>query len=136
MNFKDPNLNRIVFVEDDPSVQTVVRRYLAKNYDVLAFNNCMEALSFLQGGDLPDIIVTDLSTPVLNGFDFLTQLKSSGFFNSIPVIILSGEESTDTRIKCLEAGADDYVVKPFNPRELQARINVILKRTGKIFTTE
>jgi DNA-binding response OmpR family regulator len=136
MNFKNTAQNKILFIEDDPSIQTVVRRYLSKNYDVIALSNCMMAMSFLQNGDLPDIVVTDLNTPELNGFEMLVQLKSSGFFNSIPVIILSGEEGTDTRIKCLEAGADDYIVKPFNPRELQARINVILKRTGTIINTE
>lgn len=96
----------------------------------------MEALSFMQQGSVPDIIITDLNTPELNGFDLLTQLKASNYFKAIPVIILSGEEGSETRIKCLEAGADDYIVKPFNPRELEVRINVILKRYGKSLITK
>lgn len=135
MNFSDSNLAKVIIVEDDAALQMVLSRYMEKKFEVRAFANGMEALSFLQEGNIPDIIVSDLNTPVLNGFELLTQLKTSGFFNAIPVLILSGEESTETRIKCLEAGADDYVVKPFNPRELEARMNVILKRSGRIFST-
>lgn len=89
-------------------------------------------MNALQTGTMPDIIITDYNTPQLNGLDFLKQLKSSGFFSSIPVIMLSGEEGSDIRVKCLSAGADDYIVKPFNPQELEIRINIVLKRTGKI----
>lgn len=130
-----PTLPKIVIIEDDPALQMVIKRFIESRFQVTAFNNGMDALSYLQEGNIPDIIVSDLNTPQLNGYDFIKQVKSSGFFNAIPVIILSGEESTESRIKCLEAGADDYIVKPFNPRELEARINVILKRSGKIFTT-
>jgi DNA-binding response OmpR family regulator len=70
----------------------------------------------------------------MGGLELIEQLKNSGFFKSIPLIVLSGEESTETRIKCLDAGADDYVVKPFNPMELEARLKAILRRTGKLQT--
>jgi len=126
---------KIIIIEDDPALQMVISRFIESRFDVSVFNNGMDALAYLQEGNIPDIIVSDLNTPQLNGYEFIKQVKSSGFFNAIPIMILSGEESTESRIKCLEAGADDYLVKPFNPRELEARINVILKRSGKIFTT-
>ncbi len=128
-------LPKIIIIEDDPALQMVISRFIENRFEVSVFNNGMDALAYLQEGNMPDIIVSDLNTPQLNGYEFIKQVKSSGFFKAIPIMILSGEESTESRIKCLEAGADDYLVKPFNPRELEARINVILKRSGKIFTT-
>ena len=65
-------------------------------------------------------------------FHLTRALKISDFFNAIPVIILSGEDSSEKRIKCLNGGADDFIVKPFNPGELEARIRVVLRRIGKL----
>ncbi len=129
------NLQKVIIIEDDFAIKTLLCAVLEYNFTVTAFDNGMDALSAMQKGNLPDIILTDLNTPELNGYELLVQLKASNFFNSIPIIILSGEEGSDTRIKCLEAGADDYIVKPFNPRELEVRINVILKRYGKKLIT-
>lgn len=118
-------------MEDDISMQTILRRFLGKFYHVHVCSNGLEAISYLQDGHIPDAIISDLNTPQMGGLELLVQLKASDFFNSIPVIILSADERSDTRIQCLEAGADDYVVKPFNPRELAARLSVVLRRVGK-----
>ena len=77
--------------------------------------------------------MTDLNTPKLGGLELIKQIKASDFFNSIPIMVVSGEESSEMIVKCLDAGADDFVVKPFNPKELEARIRVILRRTGNLF---
>ncbi len=98
----------------------------------MAFTNGMDAMSFLRKGALPDIIITDLNTPEMGGLELIQQLRTSGYFTAIPVLVLSGDENTEMRIKCLDSGADDYLVKPFNPRELEARLRAILRRTGKI----
>lgn len=132
MSAVDPVLPKVLVVEDDPTIQLIVRRSLEKRFSVSAYTNGIDALSFLQEGNLPDIIIADLNTPEMGGLELIEQLKASGYFSAIPVLVLSGEESTESRIKCLDSGADDYVVKPFNPRELEARINAILRRTGKI----
>jgi DNA-binding response OmpR family regulator len=58
-------------------------------------------------------------------------MQSSDFFKSIPVVIVSGEDSSEIRVKCLNTGADDFIVKPFNPAELEARVRAILRRIGK-----
>jgi len=125
-------LPAIVVIEDDPYMQGVLRHCLRDHFKPILFNNGLDALSHLQAGHIPDIIISDLNTPLLNGVKFLEQVKNSGFFNTIPVVILSGEDNTDTRIKCLEIGAEDFVVKPFNPRELNARLKGILKRANKM----
>ena len=129
-------LLKVIVVEDDFPIKTLITKVLEYNFEVTAFDNGMDALSYLQKGNIPDVIISDLNTPELNGYELLVQLKTSSYFNSIPVIILSGEEGSETRIKCLEAGADDYILKPFNPRELEVRINVILKRYGKALITK
>lgn len=124
-------LQKVIVIEDDLAIKTLLCTVLEYNFEVTAFENGMDALSHMQKGNIPDIIISDLNTPEIDGHDLLLQLKSSNYFNSIPFLILSGKEGSETRIKCLEAGADDYILKPFNPRELEVRINVILKRYGK-----
>jgi DNA-binding response OmpR family regulator len=121
----------ILVMDDDLSMQTLLRRFLGKSYYVDVCGDGLEVLTFLQNGKIPDVILADLNTPNLGGLELLEQLKASDFFNSIPVIILSADERSDMRIKCLEGGAEDFVMKPFNPRELVARLNVVLRRVGK-----
>ena len=125
---------KVMVIEDSKPMQLVLSHHLKTRFQVTIFPDGFEAMAYLHEGHVVDIIITDLNTPRINGFELLDQLRTSGFFSSIPIIVLSGEESTETRIKCLEAGADDYLIKPFNPRELLARINAILRRTGKIST--
>ncbi|WP_202628612.1 response regulator [Sediminibacterium soli] len=122
---------RILVMDDEVSMQTILRRFLGKFYQVHVCSHGLEAMSYLQDGNIPDAIISDLNTPPMGGLELLTQIKASDFFNSIPVIVLSADERSEMRIKCLEAGADDYVVKPFNPRELAARLAVVLRRVGK-----
>ncbi|WP_443936835.1 response regulator transcription factor [Pedobacter sp. MW01-1-1] len=122
----------LLIVEDDVFMQAILEEVLAGTYKINVRSNGMDALTFLQNGSIPDLIITDLNTPKLDGLGLIEQTKASGFFKSVPIIILSGEESTEKRIKCLNAGADDFIVKPFNPAELEARIRVVLRRIGKI----
>jgi DNA-binding response OmpR family regulator len=126
-----PNSLRVIVIEDDIAIKTLLCVVLESNFTVVPFDNGLDALAYMQQGNIPDIIISDLNIPEFSGFELLKQLKTSSFFNAIPILILSGEESSESRIKCLEAGADDYLVKPFNPRELEARLTVILKRCGK-----
>jgi DNA-binding response OmpR family regulator len=121
----------ILIMEDDPSMQTLVRRFLGKFFLVSVCSDGLQALSLLQSGTIPDVIVADLNTPNMGGLELLEQVKASDFFSPIPVIILSAEERSEMKIKCLEKGAEDFIVKPFNPKELVARLNVILRRLGK-----
>lgn len=130
MNTTESKLFKALVVEDDLTMQLIIKKSIEKNFTVMSFADGIEALSYLQKGDLPDIIIVDLNTPGMGGLGLIAQLKASGFFVGMPVLVLSGEESTETRIKCLDAGVDDYVVKPFNPRELEARLRAILRRVG------
>ncbi len=131
MSFQNAHHAKILVIEDDVYMQAILNEYFNNLYEIEIRNNGIDALSFLQEGNMPDLVISDLNVPQLNGLQLIEQIKASDFFNSIPVMILSGEDSSEMRIKCLNAGADDYVVKPFNPRELEARIKVILRRMGK-----
>jgi len=129
MNSNEEKL-KIFIVEDDVFMQTILKGFLSRVYEITVCSDGIEAMSLLQGGNVPDLIISDLNTPKMGGLELIAQVKASEFFQSIPVMVLSGEDSSDMRIKCLDAGADDYVVKPFNPREVEARIRVILRRVG------
>ena len=133
MSFANSGKFKILVVEDDEFMRSILNQYLSVNYDILTCNNGVEAIQLIQEGtqNLPDLIISDLNTPVMNGLELILQLKAGELFNSIPIVVLSGEENSEMRIKCLDAGAEDYIVKPFNPRELESRIKVILRRIRK-----
>ncbi|MCC8407414.1 response regulator transcription factor [Mucilaginibacter sp. UR6-1] len=131
MAFTDTNKIKILVVEDDPYMQIILNEFLSATYEVEISDNGMHALAFLQNGNIPDLILSDYNTPEITGLQLIEQVKASDFFKSIPIIILSGEESSEKRIKCLDSGADDFVVKPFNPAELAARIRVVLRRVER-----
>ena len=135
MNLTNNKPRSILVVEDDVFMQTILDEVLGGNYLTKIVSNGMEGLAYLQNGNIPDLIIADLNTPLLGGLQLIEQIKSSDFFTSVPIIILSGDESSEKRIRCLDAGADDFIVKPFNPAELKARIRVVLRRMGK-FTVE
>ena len=130
MNQKSLNEQHVFIIEDDLYMQSVLNHCFSKNYTVSMFDNGMAAMAAMQSGTVPDIIVTDLNTPFLNGLELIKQVKASGFFSAVPIIILTGDHSSENRIKCLSEGADDYVLKPFNPKELEIRVNIVLKRAG------
>src|SRR5262245_15582626 len=123
--------SKIMVIDDNPSMENLLKGLLECNYEVSVFGNGLDSLAYMQQGNIPDMIIADLNTPVLNGYELLVQLKSSNYFSSIPVVMLTAEESSDVKIKCLKAGAEDFIQKPFNPFELETRIGLILKRHGK-----
>lgn len=132
MSILNTHLPQVMIIEDVIPIQRIIQLSLKDRFRVTIFQNGMDALSYMYKGSLPDIIVSDLNIPEITGLELLTQIKASNLFNAIPVLILSGEDSTEVRINCLEAGADDYIVKPFNPRELEARIRIILSRRSHL----
>src|SRR6202012_112040 len=125
------NQIKILIVEDDPYMQLILKEFLSNVYETEVCVNGMDALVTIQNRDIPDLIISDLNTAKLSGLELLGQLQASDFFRKIPVIIVSGEDSSEKRILCLNAGADDYIVKPFNPAELEARVRVVLRRVAR-----
>lgn len=118
----------LLAVDDEKSILMILDFVFGKKYKVVQKNNGQEASQWLQQGNMPDVIVADMNMPEMNGFEFILQIRSSGLYRDVPLIMLSGNENTADKIKCLNAGADDYLIKPFNPEELEARINNIFRR--------
>ena len=75
---------------------------------------------------IPDLFIWDIRMPLMTGDEFLRYMKNNELFKSIPIVMLSSEESTTERIRLLEEGAEDYILKPFNPLELKVRIKKII----------
>ena len=118
---------RILLVDDKGEFRRLVQIFLSKNYKVETAENGLHALALLQNGYLPDIIVSDLMMPEIDGKVLVEQVKSSGLFQHIPIVILSSIDKSDKKIELIKSGAGDYLVKPFNPLELEVRIERLLK---------
>ncbi|MDN3654643.1 response regulator transcription factor [Ferruginibacter paludis] len=130
MNQSTPQLSMLA-IHDEVSIKLILQHYFKDVFSVVAKGNGKEALARMQEGNIPDIIVEDLNMPEMDGYTFIYQVRSSGYLKNIPMVMLSGSDSTDNKIRCLESGADDFIVKPFNPRELSTRMNGILRCNGK-----
>lgn len=118
----------IMLVDDRPEIAKVISMYLKNTYDTIFFENVINAMAYLQKGNIPNLIITDINMPGISGYEFLAQLKSSVLFESIPVFVLSSIENSEEQIKLLELGAADFILKPFNPVELKVRIAKWIKQ--------
>lgn len=117
---------RVLVIEDDDAVRAAVRRaLLLGGYDVIPAETGEEGLLRAQT-DVPDAIVLDLGLPDLDGIQVCRRLRQSG--NRTPILMLTARAAIEDRVDGLEAGADDYLVKPYDVRELQARLKALLRR--------
>ena len=118
---------KILVIDDEITIRSLLEKFLGQKYEATAMNNGQEGLAWLQDGNIPDLMIVDLEMPNMDGYEFLDQVKSSGFFSNIPVMMLSGVDSSPERVKCLKMGAMDFMIKPFNPEELLLKIEILLK---------
>jgi DNA-binding response OmpR family regulator len=121
-------MKKILIIDDKPSISKLIVQILSKTFEVYTKEDGLQAIAWLQAGNIPDLIITDLQMPNMDGMEFIGRVKESGFFRDIPVVVLSSKDSSADRIKCLKMGAEDYLIKPFNPEELLIRIERILER--------
>lgn len=126
----------ILVVDDERTIREVLRRYLeVEGYTVTEAETGPQALSILQDSQ-PDLIVLDIMLPGVDGFAITRRLRGRSDYNplraqgDIPIILLTARSNEVDRVAGLELGADDYVTKPFSPRELVARVKVILRRSS------
>jgi len=118
-------MKRILVVDDEPRMIGFIRMNLElEGYQVIEAHNGLEALEAVRT-QLPDVILLDVMMPDLDGFETLRMLRE---FSSIPVIMLTAKGEEDDKVLGLELGADDYVTKPFGPRELSSRVKAVLRR--------
>lgn len=117
---------RILVVDDEPRMIDFIRMNLElEGFQVLEARNGLDAMEMIRTR-LPDLVILDVMMPQIDGFDTLRMLRE---FSTIPVIILTSKSDEDSKVRGLELGADDYVTKPFGPRELSSRVRAVLRRT-------
>ena len=121
-------MNKILVVEDEPDILEMVRYNLTQaGLDVATAEDAESALQHIREV-LPDLIVLDLMLPGIDGLDMCRELKQDARTRPVPILMLTARKEEVDRIVGLELGADDYVVKPFSPRELVLRVRAILRR--------
>lgn len=126
MTVAEANQSRVLVVDDEPMVLEVVTSYLERDgFQVVTASNGAEALQALEEAK-PDLLVLDVMLPEIDGFDLLARIRRD---SDMPVILLTARTEEPDRVLGLELGADDYVVKPFSPRELAARVRTVLRRS-------
>ena len=122
------NKNRILVVDDEEKIRTIIRKYAEfEGYQVTEAASGMEAGSLCRNQDF-HMMIMDIMMPELDGFSAVREIRKR---KDIPALMLSARGEEYDKIHGFEVGADDYVVKPFSPRELMMRVNVILQRNGK-----
>lgn len=115
----------ILVVDDEPRIRRFVRMNLdLEGYEVSEADNGLNALTKVRD-EMPDLVLLDVAMPVMDGFEALALIRE---VSSVPVIMLTVKSDEADRIKGLDLGADDYVTKPFSPRELSSRIRAVLRR--------
>ena len=120
----------LLIIDDEPAIRLILEHYFSADFTVVLKENGQQALEWLEQGHLPHAIVADYDMPVMDGPGFIRRLRADKAHEAIPLIVLSGKDSTGDKIECLRLGADDYLVKPFNPEELSLRIDKLLRRNA------
>lgn len=119
-------MKKILIIEDEESIRTVLEDdFHLEDYEVEVASDGIEGLAKAANPDI-DLIILDIMLPGMNGFDICKKLRNQGI--STPIIMLTAKGQEIDRVVGLEIGADDYVTKPFSPRELQARVKAVLRR--------
>jgi DNA-binding response OmpR family regulator len=130
--FGEVRVKKILVVDDDRTLQTILSRFLTKNgYIVKVASSGLEGLNMF-GEDPPDLVVSDVMMPKMNGLEFCRRLRASRSGQLVPFIFLSAKGEVEDRIEGHSMGADDYLTKPFEPRELMAKIEAQLERSRRI----
>jgi DNA-binding response OmpR family regulator len=123
----NPRSSTVLVVEDERKIRDFVRAYLEREgYGVLTTDSGAEAITIARGRE-PDLVVLDLGLPDVSGEEVARELRT---FSRVPILMLTARAAEEDRIRGLELGADDYLTKPFSPRELALRVQAILRRAG------
>lgn len=121
-------MTTVLIVDDEPDIREVIRYALEEGgFRALEASHADDARKLL--GEEPDLVLLDWMLPGRSGLELAAQLKQSTKTRTVPIIMISARGEEEDRIKGLDTGADDYISKPFSPREMVARVNAVLRRT-------
>ncbi|MCC6724917.1 MAG: response regulator [Saprospiraceae bacterium] len=113
----------LLLIDDCDMMRRFLMPVFQENYTVVAVKNAAEAILWLTDNTAPDAVLLDYNLPDMSGLEFLQHFRLRSNWTNVPVIMLSGVSDAEKRWQCLEAGADDFLSKPFHPRELALRVN-------------
>lgn len=117
---------QILVVDDELSILKLLNFILSKEYDLVIKQNGADAITWLEDGNDPALIISDLEMPYIDGGSFIRNLKISGFYRDTPVILLSGADNLENIVAQMPFQADYFFKKPFNPAELKSSITAAL----------
>ena len=117
---------QILIVDDELSILKLLNFVLSKEYDLIIKNSGVDAFNWLEEGNDPDLIISDLNMPYFNGSSFIRNLKVSGYYRDTPVILLSGADDLDKKVDEMQIKVESYMQKPFNPDQLKSKINDLI----------
>lgn len=122
---------RILIVDDDPDIRDILKLTLTEeNYEVIEAGDGEEALKVIESKPL-DLVLVDYKMPKMDGREVCRRVKKDLLLSHLPIIMVTGKGDINDKVNGIDAGADDYVVKPFEPKELLARIRMIIRRTSR-----
>ena len=120
---------QVLVVDDDLSILKLLNFILTKEYEVITKTSGIEAFKWLEEGNYPELIISDLEMPYFNGTSFIRNLKISGFYRDTPVIVLSGAVDIKEQVDSMSFAVEGYINKPFNPTVLKNIITDVFKKT-------
>jgi two-component system chemotaxis response regulator CheY len=116
----------ILVIDDELPLQKMMENFLKEDYRVITKGDGKAALDWIQEGNIPDLIICDVNMEPMNGEEFVKNIRSGELFKYIPLLMLSGDEESKTRIKFYELGVKNFITKPFNPQELLVLTRLLL----------
>jgi len=124
------NREKILVVDDSKPMLKLLEVVLKERYTVYPASSAFNAINWLQKGNTPDLIITDIEIPYIDGIDFIHHVSNSIYYNNIPILILSGYSKEEIKLKKRNLKIQGYIMKPFDPTELQKRIDGILAKSN------
>lgn len=116
----------ILLVDDEVTVLKLLEFILKEDYNLIINHNGLEAISWMDDGNMPDLIISDLEMPYVNGLDFVRSLKTSGYYRDVPIILLTGSYSLEDLKTKLPYNFNLLIEKPFNPAQLKESIKSLI----------
>jgi CheY-like chemotaxis protein len=120
-------MKNILVVDDEEGVRMLLEHYLSEDYNVISKEDGSDALSWINQGNNPDLVLADLEMPKLNGFELLLKMREQSRTKNIPYLIVSGKNKQENFLKSYQLGANDYISKPFSASELKEKVEFYLE---------
>jgi len=121
---------KILVVDDELFIRDILKSMLEEEYEVIEASDGEEGLALIRKEN-PSLVILDYKMPVKNGIEVCREIRDDSLYLHLPIIMLTGKSEIQDKVEGLEAGADDYIIKPFDPKEVSARVKMVLKRSAR-----